>query len=100
MEGGAYDAGNKDFYSKIFQLTNVIIAGPYVNKFSRTKYGCKAYFSICQKFMGFYAINRAREKAYLAMESAKYYGKSQQFTYETYVLFFENNMRILFQNNE
>ena len=34
------------------------------------------------------------------MEAAKYRGKSQHFTYETYVLIFEKNMRILSGNNE
>ena len=34
------------------------------------------------------------------MEAAKYRGKSQHFTYETYVLIFENSIRILSRNNE
>ena len=34
------------------------------------------------------------------MEAAKYRGKSQHFTYETYVLIFENIIRILSRNNE
>ena len=34
------------------------------------------------------------------MEAAKYHGKSQRFTYETYFLIFEKNMRILSRNKE
>ena len=34
------------------------------------------------------------------MEAANYHGESQFFTYETYVLIFENNMHILFTDNE
>ena len=34
------------------------------------------------------------------LEAAKYRGESQHFTYETYVLVFEKNMRILSSNIE
>ena len=50
--------------------------------------------------MGKYAINRKRDEAYLEMEAAKYRRELQRFTYETYVLIFENNIRILSRNNE
>ena len=50
--------------------------------------------------MGDNAINRAKDKTYSVLESDKYCGKSQGFTYETYVLIFENNIRILSRNNE
>ena len=95
-----YANDNKYLYSNLFQSTNVSVAGPYVKKFSRTKDGIEAYFAICQHFTGYNAINRAKDKAYFAMEAAKYRGKSQRFTYETYVIIFEKNMRILYRNNE
>ena len=41
LEGLAYDTDNRDLYLKLFQSINVSIAGPYVNKFSRNKYGNK-----------------------------------------------------------
>ena len=50
--------------------------------------------------MGDHEINRTKENAYSALEEAKYRGESQRFTYETYVLIFEKNMRILSRNNE
>ena len=50
--------------------------------------------------MADYAINRAKYKAYSALKAAKYHGESQRFTYETYVLIFENSIRILSRNNE
>ena len=50
--------------------------------------------------MADYAINRAKYKAYSALKAAKYHGESQRFTYETYFLIFEKNMRILSRNNE
>ena len=50
--------------------------------------------------MGDYAINREKEKAHLALEAAKHRDKSQRFTYETYVIIFEKNIRILSRNNE
>ena len=100
LEGSAYIADNKDLFSKLFSSTNLAIAGPYVKKFSRYKDGRKAYFAIRQHFMGDDAINRAKDKAYTALETAKYRGDSQRFSYETYVLIFEKNMRLLSSNNE
>ena len=50
--------------------------------------------------MGDDAINRANDKAYLVLESAKYCSESKRFTYENYVLIFEKNMCILSRNNE
>ena len=100
LEGLLYDANNKDFYSKTFQSMNVSTARPYVKKFSRTKDIRNIYYSIFQHYMGKYAINRKRDEAYLEMEAAKYRRELQRFTYETYVLIFENNIRILSRNNE
>ena len=76
----AYDANSKYFYSNIFQSTNVSVAGPYVKKLSRTKYGSEAYFKIRQHFMDDDEINRAKEKYYLSMEAARYCGELQHFT--------------------
>ena len=100
LEISAYNAKNKDFYLNIFQSTNVSVLGPYAKKFSRTKDVCKAYFAISQHFMGDNAINREKEKACSEMEADKYRGESQRFTYETYVIIFEKDMRILSRNNE
>ena len=61
--------------------------------------GRKAYFEISQHVMGYNAINRAKEKSYLKSESDKYCSKLKRFTYETYVLIFDKNMRILSRNN-
>ena len=72
LDGSAYIADNKDLFSKLFLSTNLAIAGPYVKKFSRSKDGRKAYFAIRQHFMGDDAINRAKDKAYTALETAKY----------------------------
>ena len=47
LEGSAYDAKNKDFYSKLFQSTNVSVAGPYANNFPITNNRSKAYIAIC-----------------------------------------------------
>ena len=88
LEVSAYDANSKDLYSNLFQSTNIRVAGPYVKKFSRTKDGNKAHFLIRQHFMGDNSINRANDKAYLALGAAKYCRKLQRFTYETYVLIF------------
>ena len=99
MEGSANDVNNKDFYSKLFQLTNVSVAGPYVNNCSRTKYGRKTYFEKFQHFMGDDAINRSKDKDYLETEAANYRGELQHFTYKTYALIFENNIHILSRNN-
>ena len=85
---------------KLFQSTNVSVAEPYAKKFSRTKNVCKAYFAIFQHSMGDDVINRAEYKAYLALEVAKYCGKSKKFTYKTYVLIFQKNMCILSKNDE
>ena len=46
------------------------------------------------------AVNRSNEKAYLTSEAAKYHVKPQHFTYDSYVLIFYKNMRILSGNNE
>ena len=50
--------------------------------------------------MGDGTINWEKDKACSALEADKYCGKSQRFTYETYVLIFDKNMRILSKNNE
>ena len=60
---------------KLFKSKNVSVAGKYVGKFSRTKERCKAYFAIFQHFMADDKINRAKDKAYLALEAAKHYDK-------------------------
>ena len=88
LEGSAYDADNKDFYLKLFWSMNVIIAGPYVNNFSKTKDGNNTYFAIHQNFMSDNAMNRSKEKTYSALEASKHCGKSQRFTYENHVLIF------------
>ena len=41
LEGLVYAANNKDFYSKLFQSTNISVSGPYVKKFYNTKDGHK-----------------------------------------------------------
>ena len=68
---------------------NVSVAGPYIMKLSRIRNGHKAYFFIYQHFMCDNAVNMTKYKANLALEAAKYCGKSQRFTYETYVLILE-----------
>ena len=60
LEGSSYNANNKYFYFKLFQSTNVSVAGPYAKKFSRTKDVCKTYYSISKTFMGENAINIAK----------------------------------------
>ena len=65
MERSAYDANNKDFYSKLFQSKNVSTSETYIKKFYIFKDGCKSYFEIRQHFMGDDAINRAKDKSYL-----------------------------------
>ena len=100
LEGSAYESDNKDFYLKLFHSTNMSVAGPYVKKLFRTKNICKACFEICQHFMGDDAINISKYQSYSALEAAKYRGKPQHFTYETYVLIFEKNMRILSRNDK
>ena len=97
-EGSTYDTNNNDLYLKLFQSTNVSVSEPCVKKFSKTKYGRKAYFATSKHFMGDNKITATNKKAYLALEAAKYCGKLQCYIYETYVLIFEKNMRILSRN--
>ena len=45
-------------------------------------------------------LTEQRTKTIQKMEAAKYHGKSQRFTDESYVLISEKNMRILSRKNE
>lgn len=39
VEGSAFREDNKDLYAKLFEATHKSIAGPYVQRHSRTKNG-------------------------------------------------------------